>query len=412
MDCLLVNSEDNFWCQLRLLMQKLTYGLFFALLSILLSSCLTDETNKEIVIQDFTSEEYATLSEQLNIDRNIESISTVLPRHMRVNSSGNSSSIDARKALLGRVLFYDKQLSITGETSCASCHLQSAAFADPLAKSMGINGQETKRNSLALASTPSFETSYGSSDNFGTFVGFFWDERAQTIAAQSIETIENEIEMGHDVVALAQQLNDQEMYRILSEKAFGRNNILSSSQIVEALEVFTNSIISGSSRFDRLTDQEFFGENANDEPTWTFQEQTGRSLYLQNCASCHSADMSFPARAIANNGLDVVGDDKGKGEIDGSQFDGMFKVPFLRNIELTAPYMHDGRFATLEEVIDHYSSNIQPHANLSNELRETDGSPKRMNFTDEEKLALVAFLRSVTDDKLPFEERLSDPFKE
>lgn len=390
-------------------MQQLLKWALFTLITILLTACVSDKTNSEIVFQDFTDSEYEVLSQKLNIDRTIVPVETELPRHMQASAS-NTTLINAKQALLGRVLFYDKQLSITNETSCASCHLQSAAFSDPLAKSMGINGQQTKRNSLALASTPSFEASYGTSDASGAFVGFFWDDRANSIASQSLETIENEIEMGHDLVELAEQLSEQEIYRILNKKAFNSEHI-STSNILRALEVFTNSIVSGSSRFDRLMDQEFFGPEVNNEPMWTFQEQTGRSLYLQNCASCHSADMSFPARAIANNGLDMVGEDKGKGEVAGSSFNGLFKVPFLRNIELTAPYMHDGRFATLEEVIDHYSNNIQPHANLSFELTEIDGSPKRMNFTHEEKEALIAFLKTVTDDRLPFEERLSDPFK-
>lgn len=379
---------------------------------VLLTACLEDSTQRQIKIQDFTDDEFAVLSQKLNIERTIEPISSNLPIHMGQNRvAPTEPAIDARAALLGRVLFYDNQLSITGETNCASCHLQSAAFSDNLVLSEGINGQLTKRNSLALASTPSFSSSYGSSDNFNQFVGFFWDERVSSIAAQSAETIENEIEMGHDLDELAALLNEQEMYRILARKAFGQERI-TEGVIVNALEVFTNSIISGSSRFDRLTDQEFFGPNTNSEPTWTPQEQQGRALYNANCASCHSFDMSFPARATANNGLDVISEDRGKGEFAGAAFDGIFKVPFLRNIEITGPYMHDGRFATLEAVIDHYNSGIQPHVNLSQDLIDPDtNEPKRMNFSTEDKAAIIAFLKTVTDDRLPFEERLSDPFK-
>lgn len=393
-------------------MKKLLTLTTSLLLLLVLASCVEDQTTTTVTIQDFTDAEYEVLSQRLDIPRTIEVVTGELPRHMQVNQRrGTTNTLDSRKALLGRVLFYDTQLSITGEKSCASCHHQSAAFADPEALSEGINGQLTKRNSLALASTPSFESSYGSSDNADNFVGFFWDDRANSITVQSEETIENEIEMGHDLEALAEQLRGQEMYRILNEKAFQTPEI-SKQSILQSLEVFVNSIISGSSRFDRLTDQEVLGPNANNEPSWTPQEQQGRALYNQRCASCHSFDMSFPARAFANNGLDIISEDKGKGEISGEGFNGVFKVPFLRNIELTAPYMHDGRFATLEEVIDHYSENIQPHRNLARELKTLNGGePLRMSFTDAQKASLIAFLKTVTDDRLPFEERLSDPFK-
>lgn len=376
----------------------------------LLVSCVEDNISTSVVIQDFSDAEYATLTEKLDIPRVIEPISVDLPRHMTRNRVSNQS-INAKLALLGRVLFYDTQLSITGEKSCASCHLQSAAFSDVNAFSEGINGQLTKRNSQALAATPSFESSYGSADNFSNFVGFFWDERANSITQQSAETIENTIEMGHDLENLAAQLRNQEMYRILSTKAF-RTPDLTSNRILTALEAFTNSIVSGSSRFDRLTDQQFFGASVNSEPVWTLVEERGRLLYNQHCANCHSFDMSFPAKAFANNGLDLVSDDKGKGEVSNRPEDmAVFKVPFLRNIELTAPYMHDGRFETLEEVIDHYSENIQPHVNLDFELEDDLGQPKQMNFSEEDKAAIIAFLRTTTDDRLPFEERLSDPFK-
>lgn len=376
-----------------------------------LSACITDQTEVERTGPQFSNEEYEIISQSLDVPQTLDNFSLELPMHMRTNGSPNM--VPAAKALLGRVLFYDTQLSATGETNCASCHDQAAAFSDVVDFSLGINGQVTKRNSLALAATPNFSTSYGSASAFDNqIVDFFWDERASSIARQSRETIENEIEMGRDINDLANDLSSQELYRILAEHAFD-TDVLRPEMITAALEVFCNAMVSADSRFDRLRDQEIFGENINNEPGWTPREQQGMALYRRDCAACHSADMSFPARATANNGLDVVYTDKGKGEIFGEQFNGIFKVPFLRNIELTGPYMHDGRFETLEEVIDHYSTNIQPHQNLSLELQQLpgNGQPKQFNYTEDEKLALITFLRSTTDDRLPIDRNLSDPFR-
>lgn len=378
------------------------------LLLLVFSSCISENNETELTPQAFTADEFAIISQQLTIGNEIENFPIELPRHMRLD--GNPTPVNAAQALLGRVLFHDKQLSATGETSCESCHKQDKAFSDDVAFSHGINDQLTKRNSLALAAVPNFEASYDNPGGGGSTVEFFWDERAGSIALQSRETIENAIEMGHDLDVLANELSQQEMYRILAMKAFGSEE-LRSNQIISAIETFCNALVSTNSRFDRLMDQEIFGENTNNEPIWTRQEQEGRALYNRDCASCHSFDMSFPGRATANNGLDMVYTDKGKGELFGNEFDGIFKVPFLRNIELTAPYMHDGRFATLNDVLDHYSTNIANHPNLTRDLMNFgEGQPKRFNYTDEDKAAIIQFLKSTTDSVLPEVERFSDPF--
>lgn len=368
--------------------------------------CLSEENKTELSPIAFNSEEFAIVRQHLNIGNEIESFPIDLPRHMQVN--GRSSEVIPAQALLGRVLFYDIQLSATGETSCGSCHKQDKAFSDDVAFSHGINNQLTKRNSLALAAVPNFEASYDNPGG-GSSVEFFWDERAGTIALQSRETIENTIEMGRNIDELAADLSQQELYRILAQKAF-QTTELRPDHIVSALETFCNALVSTNSRFDRLMDQEIFGEASNNEPMWTPEEQRGRALYNRDCASCHSFDMSFPGRATANNGLDVNYEDQGKGELFGSAFDGIFKVPFLRNIELTAPYMHDGRFATLDDVLNHYSTNISNHTNLNGELKDNNGQPKRLNYTDEDKAAIIKFLKSTTDNVLPQVERFSDPF--
>ncbi len=369
----------------------------------------------------FNAEEFATLSESLNISQQITLASTELPRHLQ-NFSGesriNQTSSDARKALLGRVLFYDKQLSATGETSCNTCHLQEAAFSDTKAFSDGINGAVTKRNSIALGSVPTFApevSGYGSSGDETRSavegqVRFFWDERAGTVKEQSEATIQDEIEMGKDLHQLSDELRSQEMYKILSMKAFGTTE-LTPDRITLALEKFTSSITSVNTRFDELADAELFGSAGNGQ--FTDQELQGRAIFLTNCATCHGSNLAQPEENVANNGLAEAYDDNGLGAISGiSREDGVFKVPFLRNVALTGPYMHDGRFATLREVVDHYSDNLARHPNLHPKLQNGFGAPQRMNFSETQKQALIAFLEMTTDETVLNNPALSDPFRE
>lgn len=368
----------------------------------------------------FNDTEMATLRQSLNIDQNITLASISVPDHLSRFSGVNrveSSSSEARKALLGRVLFYDTQLSATGETSCASCHKQSAAFSDDLAFSKGINGAVTKRNSIALGSVPTFAPSisgYGSSGDeerarIEGDVKFFWDERAETIKEQSEATIQDALEMGKDIHQLSSELKNQEMYKILSFKAFGTTD-LTPDRITLALEKFTSSITSMNTRFDEMEDLRLRGRSL--ETRFTASEIRGMQLFNQNCATCHGESMSKPNINIASNGLDAAPTDKGVGGQTGlAEHNGVFKVPFLRNVALTAPYMHDGRFETLREVIDHYSEGIANHPNLHPELRSFNGSARRFNFSEQDKQALIDFLNTTTDETVLVEPRFSDPFR-
>ncbi|MEM9528081.1 MAG: c-type cytochrome, partial [Bacteroidota bacterium] len=164
-------------------------------------------------------------------------------------------------------------------------------------------------------------------------------------------------------------------------------------------------------RFDQLVDAEMLGEV--DRGNFTEQEIIGRSLFNANCASCHSSGLTEPNVPIANNGLEIDYADKGIGGLTGSPDDnGIFKVPFLRNVALTGPYMHDGRFTTLREVVDHYSAGIQDHRNLHPALKDGNFRARRMNFSEAEKQALIAFLEMTTDQTVLTEERFSDPFRQ
>ena len=396
---------------------------------LLVSSCTPEEVTITVPDHDgfsnpldlaFSTQEMEVLNRELDIDRQINLLFKPLPGHIATfsgESAITNTESDARKAVLGRVLFYDKALSATGETSCASCHLQDKAFADPKAFSDGINGAITKRNSIALGSVPTFAPSvsgYGASPDEESAgvegsVKFFWDERAATIKEQSELTIQDELEMGKDLHELSDELRSREMYQILSMKAFGTID-LTPDRITLALEKFTSTMAAMDTRFDDYVDVQFgFSDNLDQ---FTEAELLGGQLFEANCASCHGVALIEPNVATANNGLDADYTDKGIGVISGRAADnGVFKVPFLRNVALTAPYMHDGRFATLEDVVNHYSEGIQDHRNLHPNLKNDDFSARNMHFTAEEKQALVAFLEMTTDETMATARELSDPFR-
>lgn len=376
-------------------------------LAVSLPSCLED--NVETQIMHYSPDEYATLQQTLNLpEERFDYTVTVNPS---VFGGGALIPINSAKATLGRVLFYDKKLSHNNTVACASCHQQEAGFADNKAQSEGFNGGLTKRNSLALASVANFESSYGGGvSNVGfNIAGFLWDERANSIIEQSQIAITDNVEMGMNMDELADKLAQEDYYRILFQKAYGTNEV-TPSRITESIQEFLNAFVSNSSKFDE-------GMNAHFAPeahftNFTQQENLGKNLFVIHCSSCHDSRMASVLVATANNGLDAAYTDQGRGAITGNSSDnGVFKVPMLRNVALTAPYMHDGRFETLEEVVEHYNSGIQNHPNLNFALRDPQTSePKRLNLTNTEKQALVAFLKTLTDTKFAQDVRFSNPF--
>lgn len=398
--------------------------LFFLMLTFALTSCIKDQEN--ITTRYYDPEDYDALARTLNLPNDQVSYQAELAIHMTARGM-KAPELSDTKALLGRVLFYDTKVSHNNTVSCASCHKQELAFSDDVAKSKGFDGGLTKRNSQALAATANFQSSYGTADiNGSTLVnmnasnssiafissaGFFWDDRAVTIADQSRQTIQDNIEMGTDFDELTKELAQEDYYQILFRKAFGTPEI-TENRILESIQEFVNAFVSSHTKFD-------VGMNRHRSPfmdfdNFTAQENLGKRLFGENCGTCHGMDMSTQAERTAHNGLEIRNDDTGVGGITGQSFDdGRFKVPFLRNVALTGPYMHDGRFATLEEVINHYSEGITMHPNLDFRLRDPldAESPLRMNFTEEEKSALIAFLRTLSDEKLIYDERFSDPFK-
>lgn len=363
----------------------------------------------------YEPQDYALITQYLNLPEIPSDYRAELPTHLRALGL-SARQVEQDKAILGRVLFYDKSLSKDGTISCASCHKQELAFADNAKVSKGVFDRVGDRNSIALGSVLSFSAYYGT-DLFGSSgIPFFWDNRANTAADQNMASMTNpkEMDMSHADIAAAVQA--QPYYAPLFKMAYGDSQV-TSDRVSQAIAEFVNAIGSYKSRFDAEAEK-VIGYNAysNKEfdnfPTFTAQENAGKIIYLNNCASCHSQTQSRPVKMKANNGLDQTTTDMGVGGITNSNDDmGMFKVPLLRNIELTAPYMHDGRFQTLEEVVEHYNSGILAHPNLSQELKDANGDPMRMNLSDTDKQALVAFLKTFTDQKLLADTRFSNPFK-
>ena len=301
-------------------------------------------------------------------------------------------------ATLGRVLFYDKRLSTNQTISCSSCHQQAHGFSDPRQFSVGFNGGMTGRNSMGLSHARWYQRR-----------SFFWDERANTLEDQVLQPIQNAVEMGMTLDALTNRLAAEPFYTNLFAKTFG-SPAVTSDRISRALAQFVRSIVSVQSKYDTGVSNNF--------TNFTPQENHGRQLFLgaAGCAACHGTDNFVPGPALNNNGLEFPYVDLGVGGITGNPADnGKFKVPSLRNIELTAPYMHDGRFTNLEQVVEFYDHLVVDNPNLSPPLRNPPGSPnagqpRRLNLTPQQKAALVAFLRTLTDPTLATDEKYSDPF--
>lgn len=348
-------------------------------------------------------------------DPGLSSSMTTVP--LTAGKTVQIASVTDAKAKLGRILFYDKKLSINSTVSCGSCHLQEKGFADGKALSAGFEGRLTTRNSMSIINPAMMHS------------GMFWDRRESSARALSLRPVVNHIEMGmEDLKLLEIKLAGTDYYAQLFADAYPEAPFITRDNISDAITAFLRSMVTWNSKFDQGMRSNF--------SNFTAEELRGKELFMGNaatnidpfgnvisngaCGGCHSAPMfndggfSTGISAYSDNdtgngkgvniGLDKVSKDKGTG-------DGSFKIPSLRNVELTAPYMHDGRFATLEQVVDHYNEKIQPAANLHRRLREFDGKPKRFNFSDADKKALVAFLKTLTDRQFVSDPRYSNPFE-
>ena len=328
----------------------------------------------------------------------------VLPANFSVNPilaedntpAGNPTTDTG--ATLGRVLFYDKRLSTNQTISCASCHQQSSGFSDPRRFSVGFDGSLGTRNAMGLSNARWYQRKH-----------FFWDERAATLEDQTLMPIQNPVEMGMTLDLLTNRLAAEPFYTNLFAQAFG-STAITTNRISFALAQFVRSIVSTQSKYDIGATNNF----AN----FTAQENLGRQLFFgrtgnppPSCAVCHATDNFVPTTPLNNNGLEYPYVDLGVGGVTGlANQKGQFKVPSLRNIALTAPYMHDGRFTNLAQVVAFYNSGVVSNPNLSPPLIGPGGTPLRLNLSAAQQAALVAFLNTLTDPNLATDAKLSDPF--
>ncbi|MBX2979644.1 MAG: c-type cytochrome [Flavobacteriales bacterium] len=310
--------------------------------------------------------------------------------------------ITVEGVLLGRHLFYEKRLSGNNTMSCATCHLQTHAFADPATTSVGIDGIAGTRNSMALI-------------NLGWEQRFFWDGRAMSLEEQIFFPVRDPIEMHETWPNAVAKLQADPAYVSLFGAAFGTTTI-DSVLTSKAMAQFLRTLISGNSKFDKWS---------RGEVALTPEEQGGFVLtFLEggdpavfpggqfgaDCFHCHPhGGGRFTDGLMRNNGLDFEEDwtDLGLAGITGLPQDrAKFKTPTLRNVALTAPYMHDGRFQTLEEVIEHYNSGGKPSPTVDPNMKYTQGG---LGLTPEKKAQLVAFLNTLTDWDFVNDVRFTDP---
>ncbi|GAA4357867.1 cytochrome c peroxidase [Hymenobacter saemangeumensis] len=278
---------------------------------------------------------------------------------------------------LGRSLFYDARLSRDGSVSCGSCHQQAAAFANAgHARSHGVGGQFGSRNSPAL-------------QNLRWKPSFMWDGGAVHIENQPLAPFLNPVEMGETLPGVLAKLNADAAYRQRFATIYGPGPI-QSYHLLRALAQFTAALTSANSRYDQYVRREPGG-------ALDAAELRGLALVKAKCASCHATDL-FTDETFRNNGLDRRFDrDSGRAHISGLAADvGRFKVPSLRNVALTAPYMHDGRFPSLARVLEHYAQGVQPSPTLDPLLQPSTG-PLGIPLTAQQQQDIIAFLGTLTD---------------
>ena len=318
---------------------------------------------------------------------------------------------------LGRRLFYDPILSADSSQSCSSCHKQELAFTDGLAVSTGIDGIAGTRNSMSIVNL-------GFNNN-----GFFWDGRSASLEVQAKEPVENPIELHDTWSNVETKLRRSKMYQEHFRKAFG---IDWSSEIdrdlaAKAMSQFMRSLISYRSFFDKTRG---YGLNDNEfRPVLSTSAERGRQLFDNTtdvlgddpqCSHCHNSEL-FTNNTYRNNGLDAAATvddfpDLGFGGVTGFNNDkGKFRTTTLRNIELTAPYMHDGRFATLEEVLDHYNEHVKPSPTLDGNLAVPYSQSQQqgkvgLQLTAQDKADIIAFLKTLTDTEFINNPAHSNPF--
>ncbi len=329
-----------------------------------------------------------------------------IPNYINRDNTPNNNSITNAAATLGRVLFYDKNLSVDNTISCASCHQQANAFSDLATVSTGVDGT-TGRHSMRLAYA-----------RFGQEDSFFWDERANTLEDQTTQPIQDHIEMGFsgtngqpDLDSLIRKLSLLPYYQQLFPPAFNGNSTITETNMQLALAQFIRSIQSFDAKYDVGLSAAGGNLNANFS-NFSAAENAGKALYMNNgrngsgCNRCHLAPSFDIVANSGNNGvITVAGGVQGQTDLTNT------RSPSLRDVfnplgNLNGPLMHDGSFTTMDQVLTHYS-NVPGNANLDNRLQGRGG---QRNFDATERANLTAFLKTLTSEDIYTNEKWSDPF--
>lgn len=306
-----------------------------------------------------------------------------------------NNPLTVEKIELGRFLFWEKALSGDNTMSCGACHGPAANFSDPEQFSTGITGEVGNRQAMALI-------------NLGWAPDFFWDGRSLTLEDQVVEPVANPIEMNQDWDEALEEIAAIDIYPDMYIDAFGSPEV-TKTRTAKALASFLRSMVSYQSKFDKsrilqatLTEEEQHGLDL-------FITEGADPLFGADCFHCHGfGAMQFADYLPHNNGLDSVFTDLGYGGISGDPLQmGKFKTVSLRNIELSGPYMHDGRFTTLEEVVEHYNSGGLPSATIDPFMKYTDGG---LSLSEQNKSDIVAFLKTLTDTAFIQNPAFQDPF--
>ena len=283
---------------------------------------------------------------------------------------------------LGKKLFFDKILSKDNTQSCATCHDPKKAFTDEAQFSVGVDGELGKRNSMPL-----FNLAWNFDERFT------WDGKELSLERQALEPVRNPIEMHSKWTNVTERIKKHPEYPTLFRQAFG-NTKIDSTLITKAIAQFERTLISGNSKFDQF----LLGKT-----TLTQEEQNGFDVFMDetrgDCFHCHGSNNNplWTDNKFHNNGLDAVLSDLGLGAVTGDPNDnGEFKSPSLRNLKFTAPYMHDGRFATLDDVINHYSTGLQSSPTIDPLMKKVNEGG--VHLSENDKSDLKAFLLSLSDN--------------
>lgn len=370
---------------MKLLNSTQFISVFFLLVIVMVSCQDEDKEGTDIT-------EPADCSSLTDITYNPIPYTIQKPEHYQPIPIPEDNPMTEDGVFLGRKLFYDPILSADSSQACASCHLPQFAFTDGKAVSTGIDGIAGRRSAMSLV-----DVAYVRS-------GLFWDGRVATLEDQALVPVEDPIELHHEWPKVIEDFQDHSIYPELFRKAFGIEckEEITKELAAKALAQFERTIISsGNSKFDRflkrevlLTADELNGFNM----FFNHEGPTAGSLPDAECSHCHASPL-FMSQDFINNALQIADanldyPDQGRYLVSGIPADrGKFRVPTLRNIALTAPYMHNGSLETLEEVMDHYASGGHPTANTDPLLRDID-------LTETQKNQVIAFLHTLTDTTL------------